>query len=223
MLGFSADVVLPKLSSNMKNTKPEIRIEYWKHHTAALSFEQARNVVERLMLMQNTDPMFYPLMVSLHAFYARPFKHQQKLRNLNEDLIPSNLISAHKMVINLRDRIFAHSDKESSVKDSETDVDLFQLVLVVTDGVMKPGAQMIFHSENNLQKILTLCYTLYVSCMEKARKALMECVDNVLEEGTYRVTTDFESKIPLLIKSETSNEQSPLHLKETMRREQDQN
>jgi hypothetical protein len=207
----------------MKNTKPEIRIEYWKYHTAALSFEQARKVVEQLMLMQNADSMFYPLMVSLHVFYARPFKHQQKSRNLNEDLIPSTLISAHKMVINLRDRIFAHSDKESSVKDSETDVDLFQLVLLVTNGVMKPGAQMIFHSENNLQKIFTLCDTLYVSCMEKAHKALMECVDNVPEEGMYRVTADFESRIPLLIKCEISNEQSPLHLKETMRREQDQN
>lgn len=207
----------------MKNTKPEIRIEYWKYHTAALSFEQARNVVEQLMVMQNRDSMFYPLMVSLHVFYARPFKHEKHTRNLNKDLIPNNLIDAHKMVMNLRDRIFAHNDKESRVKDSETDVDLFQLVLLVTNGVMKPGAQMIFHSENHLQKIFTLCDTLYVTCMEKANEALMECIDNVPEEGIYRVTTDFESRIPLLIKSEISNEQSPLHLKNTMRREQDQN
>lgn len=206
----------------MKNTKPEIRIEYWKYHTAALSFEQARNVAEQLMAMQNRDSMFYPLMVSLHVFYARPFKHQKKSVNINEELIPSDFLGTHKMVMNLRDRIFAHSDKKSKVKDSETDVDLFQLVLLVTNGVMKPGAQMIFHSESHLQKIYSLCDILYVGCMEKAHDALMKCIDTIPAEGIYRVATDFEGRIPLLIKTEISNEQSPCHLKETMRREQDQ-
>jgi hypothetical protein len=205
----------------MKNTNPEIRIEYWKYHTAALSFEQARNVVEQLMVMNNRDPMFYPLMVSMHVFYARPFKHQKKSRNLNQDLIPSDLLRAHEMVMNLRDRIFAHNDKESRVKDSETEVDLFQLVLLVKDGLMKPGAQMIFHSESYLQKIFSLCDNLYVSCMQEAHEALMKCIDDIPEEGIYRVSTDFESRTPLLIKSEISNEQSPWHLKETVRREHD--
>lgn len=207
----------------MKNTKPEIRIEYWKYHTAALSFEQARNVAEQLMAMQNIDPMFYPLMVSLHVFYARSFKHEKKLRNISEDLIPKDLFSVHKMVLDLRDRIFAHNDKESKIKDSETDVDLFQLVLLVSNGDMKPGSQMIFQSENNLQKIYSLCDILYVTCMEKAHDALMKCIDTIPEEGIYRVTTNFEGRIPLLIKSEISNEQSLCHLKETIRREKDQN
>src|SRR5205085_10671183 len=91
--------------STMKNTNPEIRIEYWKYHTAALSFEQARNVAEQLRAMQNSDPMFYPLMVSLHVFYARPFKHQKKSRNMSESLIPKYLFGAHKMVLDLRDKI----------------------------------------------------------------------------------------------------------------------
>jgi len=151
----------------MKNTKPEIRIEYWKYHTAALSFEQARNVVKQLMAMNNSDPMFYPLMVSMHVFYARPFKHQKRSRNLTQDLIPNDFLSAHEMVMNLRDRIFAHNDKESRVKDSVTEVDLFQLVLVVKDWLMRLGAQMIFHSENHLQKILSLCDNLYITCMQK--------------------------------------------------------
>jgi len=206
----------------MKNTKPETRIEYWKYHSAALSFEQARNVAEQLMVMKNIEAMFYPLMVSLHVFYARPFKHDKKSRQIHEDLIPNNLLSIHSMLINLRDRIFAHNDKESKVKDSETDVDLFQLVLYVANGEMKPGAQLIFHSENHLKKIYSLCDVLYVTCMEKAYEVLMKCIDDIPEEGIYRITTDFESKIPLLIKSETSSEQSPWHLKETIRREQDQ-
>ncbi len=178
-------------------------------------------MAEQLLLMQNREAMFYPLMVSLHVFYARPFKHQKRSRNLNEDLIPSDFLSAHNMVMNLRDKIFAHNDKVSKVRDSETNVDLFQLVLLVTDGLMKPGAQMIFHTEGHLQKIFTLCDFLYVACMEKANNFLMKCIDDLPEEGIYRVTTDFESRTPLLIKSEISNEQSPWHLKETMRREQD--
>ena len=205
----------------MKKTKPEIRIEYWKYHTAALSFEQARNVVEQLMTMSNIHPMFYPLMVSMHVFYARPFKHQKISRNISDDLIPSKFLSAHEMVINLRDRIFAHNDKESRVRDSLTEVDLFQLVIVVNDGLIKPGAQIIFHSEKHLQKIFSLCDQLYVTCMQKAHEVLMKCIDDIPEEGIYRVSTDFESRTPLLIKSEISNEQSPWHLKETMRRESD--
>jgi len=208
--------------TTMKNTKPEIRIEYWKYHTAALSFEQARNVAGQLMAMQNRDPMFYPLMVSLHVFYARPFKHQKKSRNIGEDLIQQEFLGAHRMVLGLRDKIFAHIDKKSGIKDSETDVDLFQLVLLVSNGEMKPGAQMIFQSENNLEKIYALSDILYVTCMEKAHDTLMKCIDTIPEEGIYRVTADFEGRIPLLIKSEMSNEQSPCHLKETIRREKDQ-
>ncbi len=206
----------------MKNTNPETRIQYWKHHSAALSFEQARKVAEQLLLMENTDPMFYPLMVSMHVFYARPFKHQKKSRQIDEKLIPEKFLSTHDMLINLRDRVYAHNDKESKVKDSETNVDLFQLVLYVADRQMRPTAQLIFHSQNHLKKIFELSDILYVTCMEKAEEFLLKCIEEVPDDGVYRITTDFESQAPLLIKSELSNEQSHMHLKETKRREQDQ-
>jgi len=74
------------------------------------------------------------------------------------------------MLINLRDRIYAHNDKESKVKDSETDVDLFQLVLYVANGEMKPGAQLIFHSETISRK-----YFLYaIRCTLIAWRKLMK-------------------------------------------------
>jgi len=42
----------------MKNTKPETRVEYWKYHSAALSFEQALNVAEQLILMKTCKQCF---------------------------------------------------------------------------------------------------------------------------------------------------------------------
>lgn len=207
---------------SIKTTKPETRIEYWKYHSAALSFEQARKVAEQLLLMRNTDPMFYPLMVSMHVFYASPFKHPKKSRQIDENSIPDEFSSTHDVLIKLRDRMYAHNDKESKVKDSESNVDLFQLVLYVVDRQMKPAAQLIFHSHNHLKKIYKLCDMLYVNCMNKAEEYLLNWIDEVPDEGVYRITTDFESRTPLLIKSELSHEQSHMHLKETQRREQDQ-
>ena len=139
-----------------------------------------------------------------------------------EKSIPNEFLSTHNMLINLRDRIYAHNDKESKVRDSETNVDLFQLVLYVADRQMKPAAQIIFHSQNNLKKIFELSDILYVNCMKKAEEFLLNCIDEVPDDGVYRINNDFESRAPLLIKSELSNEQSHMHLKETIRREQDQ-
>jgi len=203
----------------MNNTQPEERIKYWKYHSASLSFEQAGKVAKQLMVTENNSPMLYPLTVSLHVLYSRPFKHQKQARNISTDLFHDGFNQTHKMLIKLRDRIFAHNDKDSKVKDTETEVDLFQLVVLVTDTAITPSLQTIFHSKSHLNDIAELCDSLNAICMEKANDTLKKCLDACPEIGVYRVSTDFEGEVPLLIKSELSNEQSPLHLKETMKRE----
>jgi len=90
----------------MNNTQPESRIKYWKYHSAALSFEQAGKIAKQLMVTENNDPMLYPLTVSLHVLYSRPFKHQKRSRNISTDLFHDNFNSMHEMLINLRDKIF---------------------------------------------------------------------------------------------------------------------
>jgi len=202
----------------MKKAKPEHRREYWKYHVAAHSFEQALNVASHLLGMSNAEAMFYPLMISLHVFYARPFKHPKKSRRISHTLIPNNLSSVHDMLIQMRDRIFAHHDKDSKITDTDTGVDLFQLVVVVDGGEMRPGVQTIFPTENQLGKVQNLCDYLYRTCMNKAHEALIRCIGVAPANGIYRVSTDFEDRAPLLIRSELSTEQSRGHLKETKRR-----
>lgn len=202
----------------MKKAKPEHRREYWKYHVAAHSFEQARNLASQLLSMSNTDAMFYPLMISLHVFYARPFKHPKKSRRVANTIVPSDLTNVHDMLLQMRDRIFAHHDKDSRIIDTETGIDLFQLVVVVKNGHLTPGVQTIFPTEHQLSKVQNLCDYLYRICMNKGHKALIKCVGVAPKDGIYRVSSDFEGRLPLLIRSELSTEQSGGHLKETIRR-----
>ena len=204
--------------STMKKTKPEHRREYWKYHVAAHSFEQARNLASQLLRMSNADAMFYPLMISLHVLYARPFRHPKESRRVAFTIVPADLSSVHDMLLQMRDRIFAHHDKDSKITDTETGIDLFQLVVVVDGGEMKPGVQTIFPTEHQLSKVQNLCDHLYRTCMHKGHESLIRCIGVVPSDGIYRVSTDFEGRIPLLIKSELSTEQSGGHLKETKRR-----
>ncbi|MEW6674210.1 MAG: hypothetical protein AB1427_21155 [Thermodesulfobacteriota bacterium] len=202
----------------MKKAKPEHRNEYWKYHVAAHSFELAERVASQLLTMPNTEPMFYPLMVSLHVFYARPFRHPKESRRIALAFVPREHLSVHDMLLQLRDRIFAHHDIDSRIKDNHTGVDLFQLIVIVSGGQMRPGVQSIFPTESQLGKTRELSDYLYCVCMEKAHKALIRCVGEPPREGIYRVSTEFEGKGPLLIRSDLSTVQSHGHLKETIRR-----
>ena len=202
----------------MKKTKPEHRREYWKYHVAAHSFEKAQDVVCHLQHMPNAEAMFYPLMISLHVLYARPFRHSKESRNVAASLVPGELLSVHNMLLQMRDRIFAHHDKDARITDTDTGVDLFQLVVVVDDGEMRPGVQMVFPTESQLGKVQELCDHLYRTCMHKGHEALIRCIGDAPRDGIYRVTTEFEGRTPLLIRSELSTEQSRGHLKETKRR-----
>ena len=204
----------------MKKAKPEHRRSYWKYHVAAHSFEHARNLASQLLDLSNTDPQFYPLMISLHVLYARPFRHAKETRRLLATCVPTNLLSVHDMVLQMRDKIFARHDKDSKITDTETGVDLFQLVVVVKDGIMKPGVQIVFPTEDQLNKVHDLCDYLYRTCMSKGHEALNKCIAATPGDGIYRVSTEFEGRSPLLIKSELSSDQSIGHLKETKRRPQ---
>jgi len=202
----------------MKKTKPEHRREYWKYHVSAHSFEHSRNLASQLLGMSNMAPLFYPLMISLHVLYARPFRQTKKTRRLSIEYVPTNLSSVHDMILQMRDKIFAHHDKDSKITDTETGIDLFQLVVVVKDGEMKPGVQVVFPTEHQLNKVHDLCDHLYRTCMNKGHEALVKCIGYAPSDGIYRVSTEFEGRLPLLIKSELSSEQSLGHLKGIKRR-----
>ena len=204
---------------NMKKAKPEDRIDYWRFHVAAHSFDQARAVGGKLNGLTDSDPLFLPLILALHVLYARPFKHDKASRRVEESLVPQDFTSGHKMLLRMRDRIFAHHDKEAGIKDSDTDIDLFQLVVDVRGGEMRPGVQLVYPTEFQRQRVQQLCDHLYRVCMAKAQEALSKCLARIPSDALYRVSTEFEGRAPLLIRSEWSTEQSRGHLKETIRRQ----
>jgi hypothetical protein len=124
----------------------------------------------------------------------------------------------HVKLLQMRDRMFAHHDKDSRLVDSETGVDLFQLVLTVKNGIIHPAVQLAFPSDYQLGQVEELCSALYAKCMSKAESYLTRCIGEAPRDGAYRVSTDFQSRCPLLIESELSSELSRMHLKETKRR-----
>ena len=97
----------------MKKSKPEHRIEYWRFHVAAHSFEQARDVASVLKSMSDRESLFYPLMTSLHVFYAKPFKHLKRGRNIPESYVPKKMSGVHSKLLLMRDRMFAQQAEET--------------------------------------------------------------------------------------------------------------
>ena len=202
----------------MKKAKPEHRRDYWKYHVAAYSFEHAQKLASRLLRMSDSDALFYPLMVSLHVLYGRPFRHSKRARNIEDNLIPTDLREVHNLLLQMRDRIFAHHDTESRITDMNTGVDYFQLVVAIKDGIMHPAVQLVFPTTSRMDKVQRLCEHLYRECMSLANATLEKCIAGVPSDGVYRVSTVFEGRAPLLIRSELSTEQSRGHLKETQTR-----
>jgi hypothetical protein len=83
---------------------------------------------------------------------------------------------------------------------------------------LRPGVHMVFPTTVQMAKVRNLCEYLYRTCMSKAEEALIKCIRVAPSDGIYRVSTDFEGRVPLLIRSELSTRQSRGHLKETTRR-----
>lgn len=205
----------------MIKSKAEHRIAYWKYHVAAHSFSQALDVATRLKGITGSHDLFHPLMLSLHVFYARPFIQEKESRCLETTLVPADLRSVHDILLSMRDRIFAHHDKNSKLIDADTGVDLFQLIVVINNGQIRPGLQLVFPTPYQIGKVYSLCEHLHAICMKKASEYFVKCVKVIPTDGIYRVTTNFEGRAPLLLKSQISNEQSSAHLKETKRRMSD--
>lgn len=196
-------------SRYMKKAKPEHRRDYWKYHFAMFSFEQCADLIERLMHMRNSDPLFYPLMTALHVMYARPFCHDKESRNVESNLIPNKLLHVHSLALHLRDKLFAHHDTRSKIVHETSGEDLSQLVVRIRDGNIAPGLQTVFPTENQLSKMLELCRTLYKKCQEKGKVALEKCISDVPPDGIYMISTPFEGKAPLFGKSQMMREHRP--------------
>jgi hypothetical protein len=55
-------------------------------------------------------PAYYSLVVGVYALYGRFFKHTNVVGMISEKLVPPELRPLHKIMIELRDEVYAHTE-----------------------------------------------------------------------------------------------------------------
>ncbi len=157
----------------MKKISKEKRIEYWKYLQAALTFDQAKEVLDYLKDNSNT-PLFGQLITSLYVLYGRPFK-QRRITRIPDDIIPAKFKDTHKMLLDLRDKLFAHIDIDGI---PETEVDqLYKIILRRKNNIFKPATASLLPEGLQFEKISELFQILQKHFNKKADEIFNEAMD----------------------------------------------
>jgi hypothetical protein len=84
----------------------------WKFFYAKGCFRHVANTCA--FMLQNgigeDHPAYYSLVVGVYALYGRPFKHTNVVGMISEKLVPAELRPLHKIMIELRDEVYAHTE-----------------------------------------------------------------------------------------------------------------
>ena len=184
----------------MIETTPENRKEFWKFQSAALSFQQAEELATRLADMVVGQDLFYPLLISMHVLYARPFKQQEKELRIPKAMVPHSLIAHHDSLIDGRDKMFAHHDR-NTVRIRECDREEFaSLVIVVDNGNLHARQVFLFPAPSEFPRIIELCSVLGQKCQYHLGRLHSQCLGRkpILVNGHYIVSSSFDGMAPLL-------------------------
>lgn len=60
----------------------------------------------------NRHPIFEPLAVAVHTYYARPFKNSKGVGRLSDEMIPPEKIGIHHWLEHFRDSVLTHTDAD---------------------------------------------------------------------------------------------------------------
>jgi hypothetical protein len=184
----------------MKETTPENRREFWKFQSAALSFQQAEELAARLAEMEVGQDLFYPLLISMHVLYARPFKQQERALRIPKAMVPNSLLAYHDSLIDGRDKMFAHHDR-NTVRIRECDREEFaSLAIAVENGNLHARQVFLFPAPSEFPRILELCSVLRQKCQYHLGRLQSACLGRkaTLANGHYIVSSSFEGMAPLL-------------------------
>jgi hypothetical protein len=156
----------------MKKLPLERRLEFWKYQSALLTFENAREVAGYL-IEHSESPLAYQLMTSLYVLYGRPFKQRKQIR-VPEELVPSEYAEEHRLLIGLRDKLFAHIDTDGL---PDCDISHLTKILVRVDGGRVVGGMAsLFPSGFRYEKIRDLCQDLHRVCHGRADDILVDAM-----------------------------------------------
>jgi hypothetical protein len=87
------------------------RLEFWQLQSASITFSEVVNLCNFILEQKivSGHPLHVSFMTALHVLYGRPFKQRLEVR-IPEDFVPLEYKDTHDSLLNMRDKIFAHTD-----------------------------------------------------------------------------------------------------------------
>ena len=87
----------------------------WKFFYAHECFKQVENACSFILQnkMDENHPVYYALITSIYVLYGRPFKRSNVVGKLPSDIVPPECQELHKLLLDHRDQLYAHTDAES--------------------------------------------------------------------------------------------------------------
>ena len=152
------------------------RIDYYRYTSATQLLDQAREILVEIQSLdrgKTQDWKYNALWTAFFASYGKPFKQQrdktlQMGLRLPDDVIPSAYRNQHVAIIDLRDKMFAHTDF-ASFKDDQQNT-LNALSVHVINGKLHFGLRYITPRGEEIEQYLGLLGALIKTVAYRAKK-----------------------------------------------------
>ena len=84
----------------------------WKMFYAYQCFRRAEAAAQHILdeRLEQSSPLFYPLVTSVYVLYGKPFKFARGVGQLGKEMIPSDYLELHRLLLQHRDQLYAHTD-----------------------------------------------------------------------------------------------------------------
>jgi len=87
----------------------------WKMFYAQQCFKHAQAAAEHILKdkLAEDSPLFYPLITAVYVVYGKPFGKSRGVGRLGEEMIPAEHLELHRLLLEHRDQLYAHTDSTS--------------------------------------------------------------------------------------------------------------
>jgi hypothetical protein len=143
------------------------RLEFWKLQNASITFSEVKSLCNFIIEQRivSGHPLHISLMTALHILYGRPFKQRPEVR-IPEDLVPIEYKDTHDSLLNMRDKIFAHTNIDGPKTSDDYPVN--KVGVSIQGGAVRFMITMLFPRDT--QKICDLAKALSEKTWNDAEK-----------------------------------------------------
>ncbi len=87
----------------------------WKFFYAHECFKQVENACSFILehKIDADHPVYYSLITAIYIIYGKPFKKSNVVGKLPDDIVPTQYQALHKVLLDHRDQLYAHTDAKS--------------------------------------------------------------------------------------------------------------